>query len=450
MGWNYTPAQELYICRLAPSPYSIHVEWIGARPPYDIYCRKRDTGEFVLVGTTNENFFDIAVDETDSDYEFYVSAGQKKSRVRLARAGKNEGTVVNYLHPDDKVYAFSGDRLASPSMVRLPNGTLVASMDVYAKGGGQNLTLIFRSDDEGETWKYVSALHPCYWGKLFVHNDELYMLACSTEFGDLLIGKSLDGGKTFDTPTVIARCKESGTDGFHRAPQNILEHNGRLYTSYEWGKRGEPKVHFTVGVLSVDAASDLLEAKHWSVSAPQQLDPAWVSELTDVTELTATIEGTVAVDPDGKVVDILRFECQKAKAIVYQSDADPSAPLLFERTMDFPAGHSKFIILKDDKSGRYYSVATRYFEDGVRTYRGRAPRNLLCLLVSDDLKEWRVAQNLIDYRHADMNKFGFQYVDFMFSGEDILYLCRTAMNGAADFHDSNYITFHRIENFRNL
>jgi len=30
-----------------------------------------------------------------------------------------------------------------------------------------------------------------------------------------------------------------------------------------------------------------------------------------------------------------------------------------------------------------------------------------------------------------------------------LYLCRTAMNGAHSYHDSNYATFHRIRNFRN-
>ena len=35
-------------------------------------------------------------------------------------------------------------------------------------------------------------------------------------------------------------------------------------------------------------------------------------------------------------------------------------------------------------------------------------------------------------------------------GEDIIYLCRTAMNNANNFHDSNYSTFHRIKNFRNI
>ena len=35
-------------------------------------------------------------------------------------------------------------------------------------------------------------------------------------------------------------------------------------------------------------------------------------------------------------------------------------------------------------------------------------------------------------------------------GDDLLALSRTAFNGAHSFHDSNFITFHRISNFRTL
>ena len=41
-------------------------------------------------------------------------------------------------------------------------------------------------------------------------------------------------------------------------------------------------------------------------------------------------------------------------------------------------------------------------------------------------------------------------IHFEFEGDDIIYLCRTAMNGAHSFHDSNYSTFHRVEDFRKL
>ena len=58
--------------------------------------------------------------------------------------------------------------------------------------------------------------------------------------------------------------------------------------------------------------------------------------------------------------------------------------------------------------------------------------------------------DLHDHRNEDVAKVGFQYADFEFDGEDIIYLCRTAVNGAHSYHDSNYSTFHRIENFRKI
>ena len=71
-------------------------------------------------------------------------------------------------------------------------------------------------------------------------------------------------------------------------------------------------------------------------------------------------------------------------------------------------------------------------------------------MCSRDLEHWEVVCDLMDYRHCDPNKTGLQYVDFEFEGDDILYLCRTAMNNPHNYHDSNYITFHKIKHFRSL
>ena len=75
-------------------------------------------------------------------------------------------------------------------------------------------------------------------------------------------------------------------------------------------------------------------------------------------------------------------------------------------------------------------------------------RHLLSLVRSGDLNSWEVVCDLFDYRHMPKSDVGFQYVDFEFEGEDIIFLCRTALNGAHNFHDSNYTTFHKIKNFR--
>ena len=43
---------------------------------------------------------------------------------------------------------------------------------------------------------------------------------------------------------------------------------------------------------------------------------------------------------------------------------------------------------------------------------------------------------------------GFPYADWIFDGNDIAAVCRTAVNGAYNFHNANHLTFHRFKNFR--
>ena len=119
--------------------------------------------------------------------------------------------------------------------------------------------------------------------------------------------------------------------------------------------------------------------------------------------------------------------------------------LSYSHLMPFPANFSKFMIKYDDVSGKYYSIVCRLYEGG-----SDSARNLQTLMSSYDLKEWRDECVLYDLRDINRNLVGLQYVDFEFDGEDIIYLCRTAINGAHSFHDSNYSTFHRIKNFRNI
>ena len=201
--WSFHPYKpllfdtgDIYICRVYPGRAKIAFDWlpIDGVTEYTVFWQIRDSGDNWESETVSGTSFvrEGLADETD--YAFYVTAGAKKSRVRLARTGDVPGdVVVNYLHPDDPAYSFSGQYLCSPSMVRHPDGYLLASMDVFKSGAPQDLTLIFRSDDNGATWQYVSELFPCFWGRMFIHKGDLYMIANSTECGDMLIGRSPDG-----------------------------------------------------------------------------------------------------------------------------------------------------------------------------------------------------------------------------------------------------------------
>ena len=451
--WSFAPYRPplfdvgtVYICRIAPVDTAVHFEWLPCGEPCRVYFRKRGEGEFIYADTVTSCEYTLEGLCEGVDYEFFVKSESKQSRVRLARTGSVPGTVVNYLHPDDEAYSFSGRYLCSPSLLRHPDGYLLASMDLFHGTSPQNLTLIYRSDDGGKSWRYVSELMPCFWGKMFLHRGELYMLACSTEYGDLLISKSLDGGKSFCTPSVLLRGSggKNGCTGVHKNPQNMVYHNGRLYGTLEWGSWANKEYCHAAMVMSCDENDDIINPESWSFTEPRKLSH-FAPELCDVPLPNMTIEGTLTITPAGELVNMMRFG-KRGYALRYNVNTkDHEAPLEYRDIVKFPANFSKFMVKYDRVSGKYYSIVCRLYDGG----RDSA-RNLQTLMASYDLENWQDVCILYDLRGEDVNKVGLQYVDFDFDGEDIIYLCRTAINGANSFHDSNYSTFHRIKNFRNL
>ncbi len=456
VNWTYRPYRpfffevgDVYICRVAPGKDYIHFEWLDDdKETYSVHYRKRDTGDYITVENVTGAEYTISGLDDGVDYEFFVSCGEKKSRVRLARTGAAIGTVVNYLHPDDKAYEYSGRALCSPSLIKLPSGDLLASMDLYASGAPQNLTLVFRSSDNGATWHYQNELFPCYWAKMFLHRGKLYMIGVSNEYGDLLIGRSDDEGITYTAPTVIMRgsCSNKAA-GIARNPQNVLEHNGRLYTSCEWGAWNVG--YHAASALSCDADKDLLDADNWSFSYPVKFDPTW--QGVEPYESNGCIEGTVVLAPDGKLLNIMRYDMTKSeinkygKALAFEIDTEnPTAPLKYLKAIKHDGNHSKFIILKDEISGYYYSIISR-----ITDKNHPWDRRLLSLVRSSDLNAFETVCDLYDLRgRSKPQEEGMQYVDFYFEGDDIVFLCRTSMNGGHNYHDANYQTFHRIKNFR--
>ncbi len=460
-SWSFRPYKpllfdtgDIYICRIYPGVGTIGFAWLPLEgtETYTVHLRKRATddasaGDYsqLSVNGTSYVFENL---EDDTDYEFYVSSQDKKSRVRLARTGFVPGdVVVNYLHPDDRAYSFSGNYLCSPSLVRHPDGYLLASMDVFKGGSPQDLTLIYRSDDNGETWEYVSELFPCFWGRMFIHKGSLYMLSVNTEYGDLLIGRSDDGGKTFGMPTVLLR----GSSGFkqpgvHKNPQKMLNYNGRLWTTLEWGSWASG-THAAM-CASIDENAELLDASNWHFTPPVPYDPNW--EGTAVGPSSGCIEGCMTAAPDGSLYNVMRYHVDRCEpsyglALIMRAyPDDPDRALGFEKVVKFPGNHSKFEITYDEVSGYYISLVSYLCESH------KTGRNWLALIASKDLENWIHVKDVFDYRDLPEKEVGFQYIAYLIEGDDILFLSRTAFNHAANFHDANYSVFSRIRDFRKL
>jgi hypothetical protein len=451
----FVPAQKdvgsPYICRIIPSESAIFIEWLGSEgEDYNVYLRKYESDEkFSLVCSTKACSCRIDGLATDTDYEVFVKHGDTQSLTRIARCGASIGNPICYIHPKDTAYDYSGKYLGSPSLLRHPDGYLLALMDIFGYPTEFAAAILYRSDDNGETWRFVCEICPCFWPKLFMHKGDVYVIGCSCEYGDLLIGRSRDGGMSFDPPTLLSR----GPGGFNREPgthlhaQPVYRYGGRIYATLEWGcwfTKEERGYCFEAMVMSCDENDDLLDAKNWTISEPRRFEP-FAPELEGMPNTAMTIEGCLVESPQGELLNVMRFD-KHHRALAYAVNTkDPAAKLEYSHLLEFPAHFCKFTMKFDKVSGYYYSVGTVVYEE-----RKKYARNLMSLLRSRDLDHWEIVCDLHDRRDTDMNEIGFQYADFLFDGEDLIYLCRTAINGANNYHDSNYITFHRIKNFRQI
>ncbi len=448
---RYRPAihenDSIYINRTVPGDGEIRI-FHNSSVENEVFYRMKDGGECWSHIQSASCYAVISGLENGIDYEYYIKSGERESLHGFARPGNVPGAVVNYLSMYDPKYKFSGQYICTPCILSHPDGYLLASMDLYDKGAPQNLTLIFRSDDGGENWYHFTEIFPCFWGTLFLHRGEVYMLGTSTEYGDLLVGKSEDGGKTWPSPVVLQRgaCNRSGP-GWHKSSGHVTEYRGRLWCAIDYGSHALGG--HASSLASVSADSDILNPDRWTFTEPLPYDPSWPG--ASVGDTRGFIEGNAIESPDGKIYNFLRYNIDKGTpnfglAGMLRADADnPEAPLSFYKFVPFPGNHSKFDVLRDDLTGKYYSIVSRIYSADLPK-----ARNLLSLVSSKDLLSWDVVCDLIDYRDYAPKYYGFQYVSFIICGEDILYLCRTAANGAHTYHDSNYITFHRIKNFRSL
>ena len=458
-GWQYRPYSPLqdaerrelpFICRMAPFSGGFEIQWLDNGQPdgshilrYRPYQSRVDWTELPL--TADFIRVDDLADEADYECQVARADGSGESNLRLAHTGFIPGTVVNYLHPDDKTYAQTGHSLCSPSLVRLPSGDLLSAMDVFdGTYGNSNLTLLFKSRDEGKSWRYMTDICPSFTGTLFVHRGALYLLARSHESGDLLIGRSDDEGETWTIPTHILTGDGPKVRGPHRGPMPVVEHEGRLYTSLEFGSWTFRE--YRDSLLSIDADANLLDASNWTFTPFVGFDSNWPNAPLGFCQ--GCIEGNAIVGPDGIIRDYLRIdhlECEPkyGRALILKGNPnDPEAPLTLDRIVNCPLGsNSKFTLREDPITGKYIMIGTEQGED-------MPGRTVLSLAVSEDFYSWRVVKQLIDYRHADPEHVAFQYPDWIFDGDDILMLTRTAFGPSYNFHDANYQLFFRIENFR--
>ena len=378
---------------------------------------------------------------------FYVAtvlciAGAGAAERTVARTrpdpGPVPGVVINHLRPEARDY------VGSPSIAILANGRYVASHDIFGDGPKGKWTYVFESTDSGRTWKPLAEIQGQYWSTLFVHQGNLYLIGASRKHGNIVIRRSTDGGRTWTNPTdKLTGLLAEGR--FHCAPVPVVVHNGRIWRGFEvdGGAKG-----WETFVISAPVNADLLKADSWRMSNKLLNDPK--------TGIRKWLEGNVVVGPDGQLVNILRTQPVPARAAMVHVSPD-GTQLNFDPGRDiinFPGGPTKFSIRYDKATRKYWSLANIITDPGPLEEQCTDHRNTLALVSSSDLKNCDtryVALSFMKGEHLtkENNKFGFQYVDWLFEGNDIVFVSRTAWSWSTPrSHDANYLTFHRIKDFR--
>ena len=358
------------------------------------------------------------------------------------------GVVIDHQPAAAKQY------IGSPGIAILPDGTYVASHDFFGPASSEwtaALTDVFASADRGATWQKIARIEGAFWSNLFVHAGAVHLLGPTRHHGPLVIRRSTDGGRTWTTP-ADAKTGLLAEGDFHTAPMPVLVHAGRIWRAVEdasggkeWGKR------YMAMMLSAPLDADLLDRASWTFSNAIPRDPAWLDG-----RFTGWLEGNAVATADGRVLDILRVEAGAIeKAAVVSVSADGKTASFDPATgfVDLPGAAKKFAIRRDPAAGSK-PVWWMLSNAVPPAFHGKAKpaslRNTLVLSRSENLRDWE--RRSVILHHPDHLQHGFQYVDWLFDGDDLVVVSRTAgddaTGGAHNFHDANFLTFHRVTGFR--
>ena len=363
--------------------------------------------------------------------------------------------------------AATGVYLGSPSVARIDENTLVASHDYFGPNapknaaGWLNQNAVYRSTDNGETWTHAADIVDSFWPTVFTHDGATYLIGESARYGSIVIRKSTDGGLTWTEPadatTGLLRPGGSGftAPNYFSGNNNVLIADGKIYRSFcdrttlQWADG------FDTFLLWADLDDDLLCADSWRMTNKVAFPEGLLETAGGV--VPGWEEGSVVQSPSGEIWNIMRVDVGDSEdrdtAAILKLSSDGTT-LSFDTAsglIDMPGGSAgNFMIRRDPKTGMYLSLVNNIVDPQISRQR-----NYLSLVKSADLIHWELVETLLsDDRGLSAEdsaaRTGFQYAHWHFDGDDLIYIVRTAYDGAHNYHDSNRITYHVLEDYAAL
>ncbi|MBO9728344.1 MAG: exo-alpha-sialidase [Chitinophaga sp.] len=372
---------------------------------------------------------------------FTMSSSAQEQSVK-----KIPGMVIQHVSKGSKLY------IGSPSICILPDGNYLATHEYFGPNRtGKSRVQVYHSANRGKSWERISEIEGQEWSQLFVLDKQIFIIGPETAYGDVVIRRSSDGGHSWTRPDTEQQGRLL-KGRFHSSATPVLIYRNRVWKALEDqdGPGGQWGRGFRSFIISAAVDADLLNAESWTISNTLGYDSSYLDG-----HFGGWLEGNAVPTPDGHVATMLRTDYrvngnEKAAIINVSDDGKTISFNPATGFIDFPGGCKKFSIRYDSLSHRYWTISN-YVPAVFKGGNPERTRNTAALMSSTDLKTWEVRGIVL--HHPDVEKHGFQYVDFQFDGKDMIAVSRTAFDdedgGADNQHNANYLTFHRVKNFRN-
>lgn len=357
-----------------------------------------------------------------------------------------------------------------PCLIRLPDGDLLATWTFRGTHGPWKTAnpqrfQLARSGDDGRTWRRLNPLE-INMGQPFLHQGRLYLLGNGLRRRDIIIGASDDGGESWTPFQTVAHGY------FWNAPTGNAIKDGVLYRAFGTGPSENMDAGAWPGIVVVagDLSSDLLDPKSWRLSNPLDYPgtppglrrPSYMPGAIPYTFDDHWLEPNV-VDIRGRLsvlvrVRIATYATTNIAAVCDLEDGGGDLRLSFGEFVALPGAQNKFHIVYDEPSDLFWMVSNtatdslnvlghgaKLWEQKFKSGLGNE-RRIVLLHYSLDARNWLQAACLAITPNPLQS---FHYVTPHIDGDDLLLLSRTSVR-AVNQHDSDLITFHRLNQFRTL
>ena len=335
---------------------------------------------------------------------------------------------------------------ASPAILAVGN-TLYASHDIIymSMANNSNTTLaantsLKKSTDGGKTWTELAFVKDLFYVSLYEYNGKIYLFGNRQSNGYVVVG-------VYDPTNESFQYADLGFSVMGSAPTAIAVANGRIWRAHN------------NAVISAPVTSDWLKGESWTRSESPN-DVLTKSDYQNATGLNVTgkfwlEEGNIVLGRGGELYAIYRIDASPtwgyAAIFRISDDGKTLTPVASESCVadgiiKFPSGQSKFMIKYDEQTGLYLTFTS------LVTNSNTNQRNVLALVASKDLLNWEVVDVVLVEREMmnntlSMYAHAFQYIDFDFVGDDIVFIVREAFGNACNYHNSNAITLYTLADY---